>query len=517
MFGTILIAIIIVAAIGLAYKWILEHSNSPYRDDTYHISWPEFVVGILAVAIIVAPLVTLIGNKLSVAQALRYQEFYNGIETEAVRDITECYAGHAGNSASSGQSNCTYVYDSGDYTYTDLCPETRYYTDADGNTRSETVWVPCTKWADIYTPYATEEHAYAINDSLGGTHRFGGVYLAADPTPYDRHVAIPGDIPRGAPTEWTAAKQRLDAGDPRAVTRLFGYDNYILAAGEEMLLPYSQDVDRYLEADLLPDHTASILTDPLGGFNNSFASKVSFVGIDVGDEQAWQTSAMRFNAALGSKLRGDLHMVIIDSTLIGNPENYLNALKAYWLGDHFGRRAIAKNAIIVVIGASDGRVDWARATTGMPFGNEVMIQHIQDFMPGTPLMPGRVLGKPRTVIVPATSNDDDDEVQVTLADQRGVLEDIIFDLAPFERACMACTDDEGQVGYGNLVAKIKPPFWQQALMVAVIALLSMLLWRFVAAATLFGNASASRRRDEDVQDSPDYRPRYYPQDHPYRY
>lgn len=490
MFGAVIAAVALVAIIGLAWKWATSHFKSDYSDPEYHVSWREFAAGVVIASFVVAPAVVFVGSKLSVAATLRYQEFYNGVETAALQNTTECYAGHAGSNESSGRSNCRHVYDSGDYSYWDTCPETRYYTDAEGNTQSETVWVPCLEWADIYTPYATKEATYRITDSLGGEHRFAPTYVPEDARQFSRNVPIPAGVPRGAPPEWIESRQLLDAGDPRSVTRLFGYDNYILAAGEDMLLPFSQDVDRYLEEGILPEHTANIKTDPLNGFNDAHADKVSFVGVEVHDESTWQEAVMDFNGALGPKLRGDLHMVIIDSGLVDSPENYINALRAYWLGEHFGRRAIAKNAIIVVLGVSESQVDWARAATGMPYGNEIMAQHIQDFMPGTLLMPGRVIGDPRTVITPATSDGEDDTVSVTLSETRGVLEDIIFDLAPFARACMSCEDDEGQIGFDNLVAKISPPFWQQALMVVIVGILSLFWWHFVASGTYFQHASA---------------------------
>ena len=180
---------------------------------------------------------------------------------------------------------------------------------------------------------------------------------------------------------------------------------------------------------------------------------------------------MSFNAALGSELRGDLHLVLIDTSLVNSPTDYLNALKAHWLSDDFGRRAIAKNAIIVVAGVNGDTVEWGMASTGMPFGNEVMLRGIMNFLPDTPLDPAQVIGTPHTVY-PETDGD----VQVTISDTPGVLERVVLKDFPFARACMDCVEEDGEIGYADLVAEIEPEPWQWAIMIVVIAILSSGWW-----------------------------------------
>ncbi len=509
MFMTATVAVLIVAVIGVAFKYAIPFliSRGFYTD--WHVSWREYSAGLAVFALVVAPTVVFVGNQISVAEALRYEEFYNGVETRALEHKTVCQAGTSGSTASSGRSNCAYEYNTGQsYTYWDTCPETRTTIDSKGNAQTETVYVPCTQTAYIYAPYATLEFRYEIVDSLDGSYRFSPVYLEQNPKMY-ADKAIPTDLPRGAPAEWVDAKSRLDAGDPRAVTRMFGYDNYILAAKDDMLLPFSQDVERYKAEGILPDHTANIKGNPMTGFNASFAHKVSFVGVGVSNESAWQESLMGFNAALGSKYRGDLHMVLIDSARVDEPVTYLNAVKAYWLGEEFGRRAIAKNAIIVVVGVQDNKVQWAQATTGMPFGNEIMAEGIKAHLVGVSVDPNTVIGNPRTIVTPASGSGEDDTVTLEKSDKMGVLEEVVLHTFPFKRACMGCQDDEGEIGYDNLVAKVQPPLWQLTIMVTIVALLSIGWWIFVGRSTLLERRP---RRNLPTDDH-----RHYRKSKPYQY
>jgi hypothetical protein len=488
MFMTALVAVLIVAGLGLAFKYGAPHLNRRGITSDWHVSWREYSAGLVVFAVVVTPAIVLVGNQLSVAEALHYEEFYNGVETQAIETKTVCEAGRSGSSASSGRSNCAYEYNTGHtYTYTDMCPETEVSFDEKGNAQTRIVMKPCLQTAYIYAPYATIEYRYGIKDSIGGSYSFASAYLEEQPRMYGERE-IPADLPRGAPAEWRDAKARLEAGNPRPVTRMFGYDNYILAAKDDMLLPFSQDVARYKAEGILPDHTANIGTNPMTGFNASFANKVSFVGVSVADESAWQHSLMGFNAALGSKYRGDLHMVVVDSARVDAPDTYLNALKAYWVGDAFGRRAIAKNAIIVVVGVNDNKVDWARATTGMPFGNEIMTEAIKVHLLGVPLDPAVLIGTPKTTV--DTESGSDDAVKVVSSDKMGVLEEVVLHTFPFKRACMGCKGDDGEIGYDNLVAKVQPPFWQLSIMVAIVALLSIVWWVVASKLTLFERRQA---------------------------
>jgi len=509
MLWALLIAAAVVAASGLAFKFGIDRSRMSSR---LGINWHEFIAGLIAAFLVVMPSVFLVGKAWSTAEALVYQEFYNGVETSATVQVEDCFPGHSGGSSSSGHSNCNYEYRTGEtYTYTETYTVTvSDGCDSKGNCKSHSETRTRTETGYIYNPYANKEYQYAISDSIGGDYRFPQVFVK-DGEGYGGQ-AIPGDIPRGDPAEWLDAKTHLEEGDPRPVTRMFNYDNYILASHDELLTPFSEDVEQFKEEGILPEHTKNITSDPLYGFSDSYADKVSFVGVTVADESAWQKSLMSFDAALGTELQGDLHLVLIDSSLVSSPTDYLNALKAYWLGDDFGRRAVAKNAIIVVAGVEGDEVQWAQASTGMPFGNEVMLQGIANSLPGTQLDPTQLIGTPRTVVTPATG-DEDDTTKVTISESPGVLERVVLEDFPFQRACMDCVDDGEQIGYKDLVSQIEPQWWQWMIMISIVGILAVVYWLIAAKYELFNWlpwVKKSLKSSDDDDDEP--RDIRYPQD-----
>jgi hypothetical protein len=471
MIFPILIAAAVVTMIGLTFKYVVPKLVSV---EHWHISWREFIAGTLIACAIVAPSVFAIGKALTNQEALRYEEFYNGVETDATYSVKDCHPGSAGSSAASGLSNCSYEYRTGEtYSYLEAVPDVTTTCDSKGNCTTETKIRWESRVGFIYAPYAAKEYRFKITDSLGGSYTFPGAYVKDNEGYLGQ--AIPGDLPRADPPEWVDARSHLDAGNPRPVTRLFSYNNYILASKDELLNTYSEDVERYLEEGILPDHTANIRDTPLYGYSSSSADKVSFVGVEVADQAAWQYSLANFNGALGSKLQGDLHLVLVDTSLVDNPTTYLNALKAYWQSDSFGDRALAKNGIVVVAGVDNGTVSWVKATTGMPFGNEVMLTGIENFLHDVTLDPQAVIGNPHTVVTPASSDDEDDSVAVSHGRDPGVLERVVLMDFPFKRACMECAEGEG-IGYENLIVDVDPLPWQWAIMITIVALLSLVWW-----------------------------------------
>lgn len=497
MFGFSFLMVVLVALVGGAAVLIVNYirKQDNYWQEYLHIGPAEFVVALFALGLIVAPVTYHIGSALSINEQLRYEEFYNGVETDAIEYYRDCESGHSGGSESSGHSNCELTYVCGSYTWEELYYVTVYETtiDSEGNSHTTSHQEPRyrTVRSNIYCPYLTQEFTYQINDSLpGGEHHLPGVFGDEVPTAWDANVAIPGNIPFGPPAEWLAAKARLDAGDPRPVTRIFEYDNYILAANEDMLLPYSEDVDAYLAEGILPEHTRDIMSKPLYGYSKSYADKLSFVGVDPpGGEAVWQEALMGFNGALGMTLRGDVHMVIIDASLVDSKVQYLNALKAYWLGDTFKRRTVAKNSIIIVVGVTDGEVVWGEASTGMPYGNEVMLESISGRLgrEDVPLTPEALIGNPRVVFTVDAAGEK--EAQAVLAESPGVLEQVILHDYPFARASMTCNDKEdGEscVGYSNLISKLQPSTSSKVWMAIVVFFISLLFWAAAAYFEWFG-------------------------------
>ncbi len=499
LINTAIFAVLLVAGIGLAVKYglkALDARQAFYEDK--QITWFEYGVAMAVLTLIVVPSVLVIGKSLSQDQKLVYYEMYNGVETKPTYSATECQAGHAGESYSAGQSNCQYSYVSGSYSWEEEYPVTTCTTDSKGGSSCTTTMACCNYYsANIYTPYSKWEYRFSLHDSLGGSYTFPVTYLAHQPEQFNGNVAIPANLPRGNPADWEESKRRYDARNPRPVTNVFPYDNYILASGDEMLAPYSQDVDKYKKAGLLPDHTAGILDNPIYGDSRKQAKKLSFVGVKVPNEQVWQESLMQFNAALGSKLQGDLHVVIIDSNRISNPQGYLKALRAYWLGEHFGKHALSKNGIILVIGTSGGKIDWAQADTGMPYGNNVMLRTMEGNLEETAtLSPDAIFGQPHTIVTPSTKEGEKDKVEVALSTPRGALEDAMFSKATkFQRPCMVCEDkeDAGQVGYSDLIAQIEPSTGQKVWMVVIVGLISFIPWGLVAGTSILERGRRVRK------------------------
>ena len=525
LFVTI-IAVVIAAIIGLVVKGIFAASLS---EDVYGnrrgISKAEYAAVTIAMGLVFAPLTSWAGNALSINSIVTYTQFVNGAETAATDNVTECYAGHSGSSHSAGRSNCEHTYVAGSYTWQEM--HTRQSCDSKGKCTTEIYYT--TEFAYIYAPYATREHEYVIESSMGAggdmKFTFPYAYLDADPVPYNYHgriEPIPGDILRGAPADWAEADTRLKAGDPRAVTKLSEYKNYILASDDELLKTFGPRLDEYRAANLLPDHTWNINSDPITGPSRSQADKVSFVGVNVNDPVAWQQAVMRFNASLGMKLQGDMHVVIVDAAQVpmSDAVPYTQSLKAYWQSDAYGKRAIAKNGIILVLGVdvNQGVIDWSEASTGMPFGNELMIQFLRDELPGKMLDPVLIFGSPKIIIKPGITPDKftNEDYAITLSKPSGIVESIVFEKAPFKRARMSC-DDGTCVGYKDLVAKIEPTGSQKTMIVVVTELIALGLWLLVgfttfvenAIATVFGYDTAEQRRWKDRQNSYNRRYTYY--------
>ncbi len=498
-----LIAAVVALVLGLLLKWLLDRigSKDRYHDSYYRIAakkeitWREYAVVAIVLVAVLIPTVVTIGNKLGVAEVLRYEQTVNGVNTAALDTVVSCVPGHPGNDALAGRSNCAYSYVSGRYSWQEPHTFTTCTSDSKGNQSCTTTTTYTTEWADIYTPYARQEHYYSITSSMGAggapdPYVFATAYVGDER--YLPNVAIPPTAPRGAPAEWLDAKAHIEAGDPLPVTMMTSYDNYILASKDPMLATYAAKIEDYKKAQLLPDFVANIKTNPMKGRYNLDADKVSFVGVSVPDRDAWQRAVMRYNAALGMKLQGDLVVVLVDSKLVPKDDAlpYVAALKSYWTSDSFGKRALAKNAFVLVMGVdNNSTVAWAESTTGMPTGNEDTATWIRNELPGKALDPKVILGSPRTVIKPGVSPDKftKEDVTVTLSTPRGVVEEIMFEKAPFKRARMSCNDNTC-VGFKDLVTKIEPTITQKIWTGVVANLVALACWLFVAFTAVLDNA-----------------------------
>jgi hypothetical protein len=367
--------------------------------------------------------------------ALSYGQYLNGWELQATVTQTHCVK----------DGSCEHTYS---------CPET--YFDSNGKLKTD----------DHSCPYATEEDSYTVRTTLGdisaGSHRFpSNPRRWGDPIPQN----VINEAGVGAPQAWLDARARTESDKPGPVTIRGTYDNLILASQTTTLHKYSSSIGRYKGMGLLPKLSTSV-------YDFYHADKVYFVGYKPASSQAWRDSAMRFDSALGTELKGDLHLVIVQDLRISDPYDYANALAAYWSSDEFGNDALSKNGIVVVVGTEDGKtVTWAHATTGMPGGNERMLADIGGDLPGTALDPDRLLGTPETHFSTYYQ-------KVFTVHGVGKLESIVWgqdnEADKFKRVCMKCAGpgDQG-IGYNYLAGDVEPSGGQILVVMLAMVLVSV--------------------------------------------
>jgi len=411
---------------------------------------------IWAVTVIVALLspipVYAISMGIAKDQKQTYHEYWNGYETAAYTDVTVCER----------DGQCHNEYDCDPYT------ETYWVTvnDADGEgthqeMRSRTVYHDC--------PYSTEETSYIVDSTLDtytiASHLMtGGEWRAGS--------GIPGGRITEPPALWSAAKSRIDAGTPGGVTKVSDYKNFILSSDNTVLKAYSDRIDALVADGLLPN--------PASGVVNIYqANKASFAGDVLSiDQSALNEDLGYLNGAVGSDLRGDVRMVFVDGDAVGSTEDYGNALMAYWQSEQFGRDAIAKNSIVIIVGVEGYKyvkpvvqptveaptptpaptetpspepteapvevdapdfpngtpvVSWVKAYTGMPLGNEGLLNQLENDLTGLAI-DDDFIGNP-TMDIPSR----------TTIHADGAVEGILFGENKFVRVSMESkdADDEG--------------------------------------------------------------------------
>jgi len=239
-----------------------------------------------------------------------------------------------------------------------------------------------------------------------------------------------------------------------------------------------------LKDELLPDVANSV-------HEFYYADKVYFVGYEPIDKKFWQTTLMYLNAALGTELQGDLHIVIVQNAKISAEKDaYITALKAYWSDPKvFGDDTVSKNPIIVVVGTEDGQtVSWARATTGMPLGNEYMLNQIQNKLPGTALTPEALIGIVNGEFYTTVNDKNETKLKVRGLHGNGILNRLLWGLddaqTKFKRVSMTgnSEDDNGN-GFLYLADELEPSDGEKILFAIIGFGVSMLVW---AGAILYG-------------------------------
>jgi hypothetical protein len=430
----------------------------------------EAVFGVLVTLGIALPAMSAGVHHLAVSNAVDgYHEYLNGSMTVTRVDTINC--------TEDGQ--CVYVYDCDPYDVPVYRTVTTY--DAKGNVTGSYQVIDHYDTYYHRCPYVTAEFNYWIADSLGQHIVVMNNVFAANPQEWhgdrgDWHPGngIPGNVQRGDPPAWTEAKAAIDRGDNPPTVKLHDYTNYLLAAQDNILQAHSDKINSYREKGLMPDHKQLVAS--VHGL--STADKVVFVQTDPGDKrQEWQDAVNHLNSLLGTALQGDLHVVVVSADKVGSGESeqYTTAVLADWQSRQMDKDGLAKNAILLVIGAgSDGKVAWSRAKTGIPEGNGAMLSALSNDLEGKPMEPRSLIGWPKV-----SSNDNG--TKLLFAPSNGEVERIVLRDYPFERPCMMCKDatDHGQ-GYVFLKDSALLPTWEKYTVVALVTLFAVIVFVILA-------------------------------------
>jgi len=432
MFSLIFEGAIIVMVLGLIAKYILDRRESDYRIDN-----KELAIASAVLLLVVVPLTAWLGTKIAIHNQVTYNENWGGYELHTNKDVTTCER----------DGLCHHYYDCDPYTVTHKVKD----SNGDEHEEEETKYHDC--------PYTNEEWTFTIDTTVGR-------FTIADhnlPTNPDAHrwrwsEPVPDRFASGVPPFWTAAKARIDSGQPGPVTARQSYNNYILASQSTILKRFSDSIDRYKTANLLPTINSSV-------HDVYFSDRVYFVGRSAPGN--WQPAINRFDAALGTELQGDVHLVIVDPNKVTDPDNYSGALLAYWQSKAFDKDALSKNGIIVILGSVDGQtVTWARAVTGMPMGNEALLLDIQNKLPGARLDPDSILGHPSAVFAGGG---------VRVVHTEGALEQVLWGEHAFKRVRMESHGDDSP-GFAYLLRELEPTAWQRFWILFATGIFGAIAW-----------------------------------------
>lgn len=333
-----------------------------------------------------------------------FYEYWNGSEVSVSSSDVRC----------DKNGRCKHTYDCDPHTVI----STETYTDEKGNMKTRQV----TRTEYDSCPYSQVETTYKIETTIGSFTAGDSLMTGAE---YRGNKSIPGGR-QSAPATWVQAKERIDSGNPSGVTARHTYKNFILSADVTLLKNYSDKIEDFEEVGLLPVPASDV--HALYQANKAYSAGDTKVDMASMNRQLTQ-----LNAYAGSELRGDMHVVFVEAAKAGDRTDYTNALKAHWSSDKVGKNAIAKNTLTLVVGVTqkDNKptVDWATGFTGMPQGNEGLIQEFSN-LKGS-VIDEKFIGSPK--FNPATK-------QYVLSD--GEVESMISGTHKFSRVSMSASDED---------------------------------------------------------------------------
>lgn len=438
---------------ALLFTQTLDEESDSYARKVFRgMGWTGYIVGVLA-CMLLASVSSGIGVRWAKDNQLTYNEFWNGYETEANHFVQGCERDGA----------CRHEYDCDPY---EVAVHHSASYDSKGNMTSPAYTTYETHYHSC--PYATEEHTFSISTSLKKDFTIAAGWFSENPRQWRGNVGLP-DVPRGDPPFWKAAKQRIESGDPGPVVITNTYKNYILASQNSILKQFSDAVDEFKAKNLLPPMVMAAqgngIIEPYLGTKVYFPKRLS-------NEDAWRIAVNKFDAALGTNLQGDMHVVFVDKDI--DKDRYKGALNAYWTGPEMEKNGLSKNGIVLIIGTDGQTGSWVRAFTGMPGGNEGMIVELENLKNFSLSDPGAFLGQPRGVI-----NAEKKVKEITHTE--GTIEKIVWGPNKFTRVCMVCADaDDRGTGFSYLDGQIEPTGGQVATIVLITSFLYLFVWAGIA-------------------------------------
>lgn len=364
----VILAIMWVFVVGV----ILAAITNLVPQIPYNISLIEFVTWMTVFSLVISPVMGFIGWNKANQQRLLRNEFWHGWELLAEPVVTDCYR----------DGPCTHEYRCDPY------EDCRNVCKTDTDTGVTTCERVCeTKYHSC--PYCTQEVDYVVRTTLGDFIIDDDVFTENPQVwrPFDMQ-GIPGNVQRGPSQFWKDAEQRVNSGNPGPVTKVMQYENPLLASDLTTLKNYSAEIDQFMSLGLIPSPVNQV-------YDHYQVDEVEFVGFTPTNERDWQYWLHRLNAPFGDDLQGDMRVVIVNNEYAeANPIAYAIALKFNWQDElMWGDNLASKNTFVLILFTRDNQtISSATAITGMPLGNEYLIERVDTVLTGKPLDPIALFG-----------------------------------------------------------------------------------------------------------------------------
>lgn len=441
---TYVLAVMLLLAGGVATLFLLRRFASERRQ----ITWTEFAVVGVVIALVQVPLVNVGMTELARHHAVGgYQELWGGSYTQAYTAKRVCSEDDTG----CGPTRQCHPYQDKELDYVETVPDPSTYNKTTKRWESHSHEVKHYKYVTKYhqCPYISFMTQWILKNSFGDEH-IVDTTVPLQPQAFEGGHSFIGFVtpPSAPPAFWSDSKVKIERGDIVPAQKVNTYKNPLLAAQSDQLDNYSDKVDYYRGKKLLVDHTMNV-HDPING--HGFADQVVFVRQTPGNAAEFELAQGKYNAEFGnSHFQGDMNTLVVRESDV--PENeaqdFANAQKAYWQSPQYGKAALAKNAVMVVLGVSDDfqTIKWAQARTGIGYGNQALLMAISQELPGKPFTPQGLYGNPTQSV--------DAKGKVTYVRTNGELEKIVMVEYPFKRPCMLSCDAGQEGGFEYVSASV---------------------------------------------------------------